>query len=113
MGVPYSIKVKEDGEEYFQIRLVDERKKTNNDYNIVNVGFGISQILPILVHCLTSDNSILSIMEPESHFHPSLQAELGELLADSVKEKNNQIIVETHSEHIILRILKLNRTKNI
>ena len=43
MGVPYSIKVKEDGEEYFQIRLVDERKKTNNDYNIVNVGFGISQ----------------------------------------------------------------------
>jgi predicted ATPase len=48
-------------------------------------------------------------MEPEAHLQPGLQANLGELFVNSFTENNNQLIIETHSELIILRIQKLVR----
>ena len=53
---------------------------------------------------------IISIEQPEVHVHPKLQADLGDLLAHAIKEpRNNQFIVETHSEHLILRLQRLVR----
>ena len=90
---------------YF-MRLVD---KTNNvNVSPLDVGFGISQILPIIVQSIISENRIICIEQPEIHIHPRLQAELGTFFSECIKN-NNQFIIETHSEHLMLRIQKLIR----
>jgi len=78
---------------------------------ITDVGFGISQILPVLVQCFyVEPNSTLFFEQPEIHLHPSVQAHLGDLFIEATrarensKQRNTQIIVESHSEHLIKRI---------
>jgi len=72
--------------------------------NLYDVGFGVSQILPIIVEGFYApDGSILLIEQPEIHLHPKLQADMGDLLIEITKAKK-KLIVETHSEHLLLRI---------
>jgi len=81
--------------------------RTNIDASISDVGFGLSQILPIIIKSKLTDNSMLLIEQPELHLHPALQAEMGDLFINSaLGEQKNKFIVETHSEHLILRILR-------
>ena len=68
-----------------------------------DVGFGIGQVLPIILESLISKNKILCVEQPEIHLHPKLQAHLADLFIDSVNN-NNQWIIETHSEALMLRI---------
>lgn len=71
---------------------------------LADIGFGASQVLPIIVEGFYArENSLLLIEQPEIHLHPKLQSALCDLLIDIVKE-NKQVIVETHSEHLILRL---------
>ncbi len=66
-----------------------------------NVGFGLSYVLPVIVALLTAEKGKLIIIEnPESHIHPRGQAELGKLLA-AAAQTGAQLIVETHSDHIL------------
>ena len=84
--------------------LIVEDSHTRIPVNISDVGFGASQILPLIVegfHC--PNNSIIISEQPEIHLHPKIQAELGDMLIDVVKE-NKFIIIETHSEHLIARV---------
>lgn len=69
------------------------------------VGSGLGYVLPVL--CSVADPAVqLSILQqPELHLHPALQACLGDIFIESAG-KEQQIIVETHSEHLLLRILK-------
>ena len=69
-------------------------------------------ILPFIVQCLTAKNNIIVVEEPEVHLHPKLQADLGDLIIESSLKNDNQIILETHSEDLLLRILKKNKKKN-
>ncbi len=70
-----------------------------------DVGFGVSQILPILVLCYyAEEGSTLILEQPELHLHPAAQSELGDLLIEVVKDRKLQIIVESHSEHLLRRI---------
>lgn len=71
-----------------------------------DVGFGISQVLPIVTELSARTNSVILIEQPEIHLHPALQAELGDLLIESTRASGraNQIIAETHSETLILRV---------
>lgn len=72
-----------------------------NSFSPVNVGFGISYVLPIVTSILAaSDNHLIIIENPESHIHPRGQAELGRLIALAAAN-DVQIIVETHSDHIV------------
>ncbi len=72
-----------------------------------DVGIGISQVLPIIVAVLTQKNPILAIEQPELHIHPALQVELADLFIDGINKNPEAIyLIETHSEHFILRLLR-------
>jgi predicted ATP-dependent endonuclease of OLD family len=72
--------------------------------NMADVGFGISQVIPVIVQSyLTSPNRTLILEQPEIHLHPSAQAVLGDLLLE-LAQIGKRFLVETHSEHFILRL---------
>jgi hypothetical protein len=98
----------------FELRLVDTRRDDAVDVALSDVGFGISQILPFIVQSLASKRKIISIEQPEVHIHPRLQADLGNLIAHAIQRPYfHQFLIETHSEHLILRIQRLIREKQI
>ena len=80
--------------------------KDNNGLSVslTDVGYGVGQILPIVVECVISKNKIITIEQPELHLHPTLQSNLTDLIIWSSKINNNKFILETHSEHMILRL---------
>ena len=72
---------------------------------LTDVGFGISQFLPIIVADLQlDDQSCLALSQPEIHLHPKIQALFGNFLANQIKHTQKQYIVETHSEYLLNRI---------
>jgi predicted ATPase len=72
--------------------------------NFADMGFGIGQALPVLVEGLrTPPGGILMVQEPEIHLHPDAQLAMADFLVDLV-EGGRQVLVETHSENILLRV---------
>lgn len=72
-----------------------------NSFSPVNVGFGLTYVLPILTAVLSSKPGDLVIIEnPESHLHPSGQSAIGQFLALAAQD-GVQLIIETHSDHVI------------
>ena len=99
----------------FEVRLHDLRR-TDKDVivTLMDVGFGISQILPFIVQSLADRRRIISIEQPEVHIHPRLQADIGDLLATAITPPyNNQFLIETHSEHLVLRMQRLVRERRL
>ncbi len=79
--------------------------KGGPDVPLTDVGFGVSQVLPVLILCYYApEGSILILEQPEAHLHPKVQSELGDVLIDVVKNRNVQIILESHSEHLLHRL---------
>lgn len=73
--------------------------------SLADVGFGISQFLPVITADLQlSDHSVLLLVQPEIHLHPSVQAAMGDYFVRQVRETGKQYIVETHSEYLLNRI---------
>lgn len=90
-----------------QFKIKD--KRSDIELLLQDVGTGISQILPIVVGALWLKNKFITIEQPELHIHPAMQSEMGDLLIRSVRKNggnNNFFLVETHSEHLMLRILR-------
>ena len=72
--------------------------------NIIDVGYGVSQILPVITELLRPGApSMFLLQQPEVHLHPSAQAALGTLFCQ-VADWNRQLVVETHSDHLIDRV---------
>ena len=93
LGAPFQLKIKVRGP----------------NSNIIDVGYGVSQILPILVHILSPpplsqwQNTYFLLQQPEVHLHPTAQAQLSSLLASSASHGDQSFIVETHSDYMIDR----------
>ena len=92
-------------EEIQDLVLVDQRTGTPVSHR--DVGIGVSQVLPVLVSAYASEGKLLAIEQPEIHLHPALQAELGDVFLESaLGGGGNTFLIETHSEHLLLRIMR-------
>jgi len=100
-----------DSEKLNELILIDRRSNTAVSHR--DVGIGISQVLPVLVGAYASKNQIIAIEQPEIHLHPALQADLGDVFIQSAfGENKNRFLIETHSEHLLLRIMRRIRETN-
>ncbi len=87
-------------------RIVVVPEGSDVDLRPHDVGIGISQVVPVIVMALDSNNRLLTVEQPELHMHPRLQAEIADLFVESIKQQDHCFIIETHSEHLILRLLR-------
>ncbi len=91
------------GESIYEVRV--QRMPDSASVSLTDVGFGVSQVLPVLVLCYYAEaGSTLLFEQPEIHLHPSVQSSLADLFIDVAKHRNIQIIVESHSEHLLNRL---------
>ncbi len=86
-------------------------KGSSEIVNITDVGFGVSQVFPVVVECFyASPGSTIILEQPEIHLHPRVQALLADLFIEAIQSRENgenrntQLIVESHSEHFLRRI---------
>jgi hypothetical protein len=98
-----------------QIQVIRKGKKESDPFqigvrsggpafNLVDVGYGVSQALPILVDIIQRPSSeIFLLQQPEVHLHPRAQAELGSFLARRAGKKK-RFVIETHSDHLVDRV---------
>ena len=89
-------------------RFVLHDENNGIDVQLHDVGVGISQMLPVIIETLnTKTGTILEIEQPELHIHPKLQVELADVfIAASQASEKPIFLIETHSEHLMLRFLK-------
>lgn len=72
---------------------------------ITDVGFGISQILPVLTICYyVPEGSTILLEQPEIHLHPAVQSGLADVFIDAMKRRKVQLVLESHSEHLLRRL---------
>jgi predicted ATPase len=92
-----------EGRQEYEVKV--QRSPNASEVLITDVGFGVSQILPILVLCYyVPEGSTIILEQPEIHLHPSVQAGLADVFIDAMKTRNIQIILESHSEHLLRRL---------
>ena len=102
LGDNYKIRSNSLDKDRFKITI--QEIKSGNEFTLNQVGFGISQILPLITLLLTSKrDEIILIENPEVHLHPKLQSLFVDLCI-FVLENGRKLVIETHSEHIINRL---------
>ena len=89
----------------------DNDENKGIDIGLSDVGIGISQLIPVVVGALDNSQNfgIFAVEQPELHTHPALQVALGDAFIDAIKEiksSNRTMLIETHSEHLLLRLLR-------
>ncbi len=101
-GCPIDLAMEEPNQ---QINIM--RQGTAPRRNIVTEGFGTNQLIPLLYKVVTaSKGDTLAMEEPEIHLHPRAQAALFEVLTEAARQKSLQLILITHSPHLLLAALK-------
>ncbi len=106
MGLIESFRVKpisKNRDDYYEVKV--KKTKFSAEVLLPDVGFGVSQILPIITALFqSSEGATLILEQPEIHLHPKAQIELADVIIDAVKERKIQAIIESHSEHFLTRI---------
>ncbi len=101
-GMASSLEIAPISDRHYEIRV--QHPMTGERENIADVGYGNSQVLPVLVGGYSRmAGDLFAVEEPEIHLHPRAQAELGDFLLDLYGVKVASLI-ETHSEHLVLRL---------
>ncbi|WP_231403255.1 AAA family ATPase [Hymenobacter guriensis] len=87
----------------YEVRI--QRTAESASVFLTDVGFGVSQILPVLVLLFyVPESSTVILEQPEIHLHPAVQAGLADVFVDAIKRRRLQIILESHSEHLLQRL---------
>lgn len=87
-------------------RVAIREAKTDLEVFPQDIGVGISQVIPIIVGAIWRRSGILAVEQPELHIHPALQVALGDLFASELENNDGIYLLETHSEHLMLRFLR-------
>lgn len=92
-----------EGSQIFQVKV--RKTPRSEEVLITDVGFGVSQILPVLVLCFyVPEGSTIILEQPEIHLHPAVQSGLADVLIDAWQKRKVQILLESHSEHLLRRL---------
>jgi len=97
-------------------QIIIKQKNKGEPMNLVDMGYGVTQFLPILMDiilCANNNKQIVVIEEPETNLHPKFQSKLADLFADAYKTFGIRFIVETHSEYMIRKLQYLTATGEI
>ena len=98
------IKVKTHGRQMSDPFQLQVKVRSATQANIMDVGYGVSQSLPILVDILSERRQAFILQQPEVHLHPRGQAQLASLFVESVRKSKNRFLIETHSDYIVDRV---------
>jgi len=105
LGLVHSFSVKSLGEHRKEYEVRVQRHPRSLEVSFTDVGFGVSQILPVLTLCYyTPEGSTIILEQPEIHLHPSVQAGLADVFIDAIQNHRVQIILESHSEYLLRRL---------
>jgi predicted ATPase len=103
MGVIHSFELRELGHRIYQALV--RVKPDSPEVLLTDVGFGVSQVLPVLVQSYYAKRGSTVIFEqPEIHLHPSVQSHLADVFIDAAKTQGVQFLIESHSEHLLRRL---------
>lgn len=104
LGLIHSFEIREiaEGSSFYHARV--RANESSPETMLTDVGFGVSQVLPVLVLLYyVPEGSIVLMEQPEIHLHPSVQSGLADVMLAVAGRRNIQIIVESHSEHLLRR----------
>ncbi|GIV75829.1 MAG: hypothetical protein KatS3mg050_0223 [Litorilinea sp.] len=105
LGLIHSFEVRPIAENRKEYEVRVRRSARSAEVALTDVGFGVSQILPVLTLCYYApEGSTLILEQPEIHLHPSVQAGLADVFIDAIRTRKIQIILESHSEHLLRRL---------
>jgi predicted ATPase len=114
MGLIHDFEVRPLGEHRKEYEVLVRTSPGLPEVKLTDVGFGVSQVLPVIVECLyVPRRSIVIFEQPEIHLHPRVQSDLGNLFVDAIHARENgrprdcQFIIESHSEHFLRRLQRL------
>ena len=110
LGLTRHVRAKKIGDTRIELqvsRLLYDRINETDMVNIADVGFGVSQVLPVLVALIAARPSqLLYLEQPELHLHPRAQVALARVLADAAK-RGVRVVAETHSSLLLLGVQTL------
>jgi predicted ATPase len=111
MGLIEEFKVNPISEQRQEYEVKVRTRGSKDWVDLPDVGFGVSQVLPVLVQCFYAPpGSIILMEQPEIHLHPNAQSALADVMIDVINSRENgvdrniQLIIETHSEHFLRRL---------
>ena len=105
MGLIHAFKVEEiaEGSNRWQAKVVT--RPSGSEVLLTDVGFGVSQVLPVITLLqYVPEGSTVILEQPEIHLHPLAQAGLADVIINAATHRRVQVIVESHSEHLLLRL---------
>lgn len=105
LGLVYAFRVEQmaEGRRVFEVRV--QKSIGAPEVLLADIGFGVSQILPVLTLCFyVPFGSTVILDHPDIHLHPSAQAGLADVFIDVWKQRRVQILFESHSEHLLRRL---------
>ncbi len=105
LGLVVNFSVQRLSEEADIYRVLVRKASLSEEVFLTDVGFGVSQILPVLVLlAYVPEGSTVLLEQPEIHLHPAVQAGLADVLVEAATVRKVQVIVESHSEHLLRRL---------
>lgn len=111
MGLIHEFQVQPLGQHRKEYEVLVRTGAKLPEVKLTDVGFGVSQVLPVIVECFyVRPHSIVIFEQPEIHLHPRVQADLADLLVDAIRAREGgqprgcQFIIESHSEHFLRRL---------